>query len=216
MGARITATDTILGNVQTSLDGTKSRVEQIMNFLANVDKYNVTYSFALYGTVLGLSVLSLLGIIFVKCFNMIQCRYLLYTICLICFFVCLLLFFLSITLSVAMASAWYSCTYLSTSFTTPTGFTSLIDNVVGSQYGDLSTYFSECFGGTNDFITVTDATLSGYITQLKTAVFNSAQYNFTDMTTNINNKLSALSNEIDNTGLGSIPDFDVTTTNGQS
>ena len=37
MGARITATDTILGNVQTSLDGMKNRVEQLMNLLARLD-----------------------------------------------------------------------------------------------------------------------------------------------------------------------------------
>ena len=36
------------------------------------------------------------------------------------------------------------------------------------------------------------------------------------MTTNINTKLTALSTEIDNTGLGHIPDFDVTTANGQT
>lgn len=61
-----------------------------------------------------------------------------------------------------------------------------------------------------------DPTLSGYISQLKTAVFNSAQYNFTSMTTNLNDKLSAMSTAIDNTGLGHIPDFNVGSSQGQA
>ena len=80
----------------------------------------------------------------------------------------------------------------------------------------MGTYFSQCFGGTNDFLTVTEPTLSGYVSQLKTSVFNSYQYNFTDFTTNINSKLTTMSTAIDNAGLGNLPDFDTTTSNAQT
>ena len=40
MGARITATDTILTDVQTSLDGMKGQVEKMASYLADADSYN--------------------------------------------------------------------------------------------------------------------------------------------------------------------------------
>ena len=100
--------------------------------MKNIDSYNVTYSFALYGTVMGLSLLALLGVIFVKCFNMIQCRYLLHIICILCFFLGIILFALATFLSVSMASTYYACIYFSNTFTDPNSFTDMINNIVGS------------------------------------------------------------------------------------
>lgn len=141
---------------------------------------------------MGVAVLTLVAIIFLKCFNMIGCRFLLYFLCLACFILCIILFLFAIALSTSMSGIYYSCLYFENSFSTPAGFSNMVNNVVGSQYSSLGTYFSQCFGGTNDFLTVTDATLSNYVSNLKTSVFNSALYNFTDMTTNINTKLTAL------------------------
>ena len=151
-----------------------------------------------------------------KCLDWISCRYVLYFFCLICFFLGIILFIFALILSAGMSSVYYGCLYFESSFTTPSGFTNIVTNLVGSQYANVGTYFSQCFGGTNDFLTATDATLSNYVNQLKTTVFNSALYNFTDMSTNINTKLTNLQTKIDDIGLGHIPDFDTSTGNGQS
>ena len=149
MGARITATDTILGTVQTSLDGMKTQVESVISLLEKADSYNITYSFALYGTVMGMSLISLIAIILIKCFNMITCRYLLYFICILSFFISAFLFLFAIALSVGMSTTYYSCVYLADTFTSPSSFTNMVNNIIGTQHSSISTYFSECFGGTN-------------------------------------------------------------------
>jgi hypothetical protein len=120
-----------------------------MSLLHSTDSYNSTYSLALYGTTMGVAFLTLIGIIFTKCFNMIGCRYFLYFLCLCCFFLGIILFVFAIALSASMSTMYYSCLYFQNSFTTPTGFTNMVNNVVGSQYASVTTYFSQCFGGTN-------------------------------------------------------------------
>ena len=113
-----------------------------MSQLSNLDSYNITYSFALYGAVMGIAILSLVGVIFIKCFNMISCRYMLHLLCLLSFLLAILLFLLAAALSSSMAGVWYSCTYFSTTFTDPASFTTMVNNLVGTEYGSLATYFS--------------------------------------------------------------------------
>ena len=216
MGAHITAVDTVLAQVQSILDSVTSTLSSSMDLLYTVDSYNVQYSMALYGVTLGLAIFAIIGVILVKSCKAIGCRHFLYLICILSFLLGLVLFLFAIVLAASMSVSYYSCTYLSTTFTNPVSFTNTISNIFGAQNANLSTYFSQCFGGTNDFITTTNPTLSGYFSNLKVAIFNSKLYNFTDLTTNINTKLTTMSTIIDFTGLGHIPDFDVTTANGQA
>lgn len=65
-------------------------------------------------------------------------------------------------------------------------------------------------------MTLVNPTLQGYITQLQNSVFNSKQYDFTAMTNSIDSQLTVLKSVIDSYGLGDLPDFDVTSTNGAS
>lgn len=216
MGAHITAVDTILGQVQSILDSVTSTLSSSMEVLTTVDSYNVKYSMTLYAVTLSLGILAIIGIILVKSCHFIGCRHFLYLICMLSFFMGIILFVFSIFLAAAMSVNYYSCTYTATTFTNPVSFANAVSNIFGSQNANLSTYFSQCFGGSNDFITMTDPTLSGYFSNLKTSVFNSKLYNFTDLTNNLNTKLTSMSTLIDFAGLGRMPDFDVTTANGQA
>jgi hypothetical protein len=215
MGAHISAADAILSQVETSFNGIELKLQDIMAMLANVDSYNSKYSFALYGTVMGMGVMVLVGVILVKCFDAISCRHCLWLLCFISFFLALLLLVFAVGLAVAMTTTYYTCIYLSDAFTSPTTFTSVMNTLVGSS-GDVSTYFSQCFGGSNDFLTRVDPTLSGYVSQLKTAVFGAALYNFTYMTASLNTRLSSLSTAIDQAGLGQVPDFSPSSAEGQA
>ena len=84
----------------------------------------------------------------------------------------------------------------------------------GSEYADLANHFSQCFGGTKDFITNVSPTLSGQISNLKKAVFNSHLYDFPAMTVQINARLLAMNSLIDSVGNGAIPDFDISSALG--
>jgi hypothetical protein len=214
MGAHISAVDTILGQVQSILESATSTLSSAMDLLSKVDSYNLQYSMVLYGVTLGLAILAIIGVILVKSCKAIGCRHFLYFICILSLLVAIVLFIFAIVLATIMSVSYYSCTYTSTTFTNPASFTNTITNIFGAQNANLSTYFSQCFGGTNDFLTLTDPTLSGYFSNLKVAIFNSKVYNFTDLTTNLNTKFTTMSTIIDFTGLGRIPDFDVTTTEG--
>ena len=85
-----------------------------------------------------------------------------------------------------------------------------MNTLQGSDYDTLVNNFAQCFGGTYDFMTVMNPTLSNYIAHLRTAVHNSKNYDFTSMTTNIDTKVSNLGTAIDDAGLGNVPDFDTT------
>lgn len=91
----------------------------------------------------------------------------------------------------------------------------MISTLLGSGYSNMASQFAQCFGGTNDFITTVNPTLSGYISELKSSVFDSYKYQFTTVTTNINSQVSKFQTTINDIGLGHLPDFDITTANGQ-
>jgi len=126
-----------------------------------------------YGLIMGVSVLVLFGVMFLKCFGFIKFRFCLYFLCLIIFLICLVTYLLSIIFSVTLPTLFYTCEYFKSTFSTPTKWTSTIIDLKGTSNTELANHFAQCFGGSNDFITYVNPTLSGYITNLKRSVFNS-------------------------------------------
>jgi hypothetical protein len=92
----------------------------------------------------------------------------------------------------------------------------MIITLQGTSYTALANQFAQCFGGNNGFMLAVNPTLQGYISQLQTSVFNSYQYSFTGMSTSLNTQITNMQTSIDNIGLGHLPDFDITTVNGQT
>ena len=166
MGTQITAADTVLGQVQGNLDSINDKMKSVMSLLANIDSFTSSYELALYGVILGVSLMVLLGIIFVKCMGMMRCRYFLYALCVVALFLCLFTFLLTVILGLLTPSLYYTCDYFEGKFDSPSAFTSMMTTLQGSEYDTLVNNFAECFGGTYDFMTVLNPTLSSYITQL--------------------------------------------------
>lgn len=214
MGAQITIADAALAIIQDNLDSMNAQFKNVLSLLANIDSYNISYSIVFYGVILGLSVLILLAIIFMKCFNMLTCRYFIYLICFFMFCFCLLLFAYAIILAIMTPTLYYTCQYFQNAFTSPTAFTSMITTLQGSSFTNLANQFAQCFGGNNGFMLNINPTLQGYISQLKTSVFDSYQYDFTGMTTKVNSQVTTMQTKIDDIGLGHLPDFDMTTPDG--
>lgn len=163
MGVQITVADTVLAGIQGNLDSLNTQMQNLFKLLSNLDSYNLNYSIIFYGVILGQALLILIIIIFMKCFKMLSCRYLIYFICFIMFFFCLLLFIYAIVLAIIMPSLYYTCQYFQNTFTSPTAFTSMILTLQGASYTNLANQFSQCFGGTNGFMTAVNPTLQGYI-----------------------------------------------------
>jgi hypothetical protein len=173
MGVQITTTDGVLAGVQNNLDSLYSQLKNLLSLLSSIDSLTTTYSIIFYGIILGMASLILLGIVFMKCLNAIQCRYFIYFICFIMLFFCILLFLYAIILSIIMPTLFYTCSYFENTFTSPTDFTNTILTLQGNGFADLANKFSQCFGGTNNFMTSVNPTLQSYITQLENSVFNS-------------------------------------------
>jgi hypothetical protein len=216
MGAQITITDTALAAIQTNLDNMNTQFNNVLSLLSNIDSYNIKYAIVFYGVILGQVLLILIAIVFLKCFKMLSCRYFIYFICFIMFFFAILLFLATIILSILMPTLYYTCSYFENTFTTPSVFTSMILTLQGASYSNIANQFAQCFGGTNNFMTVVNPTLQGYISQLKTSVFGTNQYDFTTMTSTLNTKVTNMQTAINDIGLGHLPDFDITTTDGQA
>lgn len=131
---------------------------------------------------------------------MIKFRFCLYFLCIILFLICLVAFVVTIILSFTLPSLYYTCQYIQDTFTTPAKWTSTILTLNGNGYTETANHFAQCFGGTNDFITFVNPSLSGHISNLKASVFNSKQYDFSSMTTQVNSKILAMKSLIDSVG----------------
>lgn len=165
-GDSIGKADAVLATVKGNLESIQSSLESVMGLTHSLDSYIQQYSIALYGSILGCAVAAILGVVFMKCLNVLCCRHLLYFVCFLLFFLCAALFLYAIVLSVLMTSMHYTCAYVEDTFTSPSKFTQTFTDIYGSKYSQLTTTFSECFGGTNDFMLNVDVSLKGYLSQL--------------------------------------------------
>lgn len=123
LGDSIGKADTVLTTVKGNLESIQSELESVMNFTNTLDSYIQQYSLALYGSILGCAIAVILGVVFMKCLNVLCCRHLLYSVCFLLFFLCVALFFYAIVLSMLMTSMHYTCAYVEETFTSPTKFT---------------------------------------------------------------------------------------------
>ncbi len=216
MGAQITITDSALAAVQSNLDSLNNQITNVLKLLSNIDSYNIKYAVIFYGIVLAQASLVLIAIVFMKCFKMLSCRYFIYFICFIMFCFTVLLFLATITLSFLTPALYYTCSYFENTFTSPTAFTSMILTLQGTGFTNIANQFAQCFGGNNGFMTIINPTLQSYLSQLKTSVFGTKQYDFTTLTTSLNTKITTMQTIIEDVGLGHIPDFDIATSDGQT
>lgn len=152
-GDSIGKADTVLTTVKGNLEEIQSDLESVMNFTDAFDSYTQQYSLVIYGSIIGCTTAVIIGAIFIKCLNILCCRHLLYFVCIIMFFISIALFIYAIILSFLMASMHYTTSYIEGTFTSPTKFTQTITDIYGLKYSEFTATFSQCFGGTNDFMT---------------------------------------------------------------
>ena len=130
-----------------------------------------------------MATLTLVGVVFLKCFKWLSCRHFLYFICIISVVLCIVLFLVATLLAFSTTGVFYSCKYLGDTFTNPTSFQSTVTNLFGGSYSNITAYFSQCFGGNYNFLTSLNPTLSGYVLQMQNSVSKAHNYNFTTVNT---------------------------------
>ena len=119
----------------------------ILTMTSTIDSYFDQYAIVFYGCTLGFCILVFTGIVLIKCFKIVCCRFLLYFACFFLFFLCLVGLVLSSALSLSLPVLYYSCDYLNTSFSSGDNFKAMVDQIGGSDYEDFGSYFSVCLEG---------------------------------------------------------------------
>ena len=118
-----TAADSILtysnliAGVDTSLTGSFSMIGPYLDY--------IRYAFlGYYGAVIGLSVLALLGVIVMACFDKTGCRHLMYVSCVIMFIACLVGVLLSFLLSIVIPILYMGCSVINPALDSSASFLS--------------------------------------------------------------------------------------------
>jgi hypothetical protein len=107
----------IISGVDTSLGSTFTTIAPYLNYIRIAF---LTY----YGLVLGLSVLALLGVIIMACFDKPGCRHLMYVACVIMFIATIVGFLLSFLLSFLIPILYMGCSVITPAIASSTNFVS--------------------------------------------------------------------------------------------
>jgi hypothetical protein len=159
----------------------------------------------IYGVALGLSVLTLLGVILMTFCDKYKCRYLMYFSCVILFFIGLVGFLIALLFSIVVPVLFFLCEWLDVTITS-SGFNSNTQKLLSDA--QVRNILSTCLvGGTGDIMTaVGGATVSSTLNQLKNSFSNTANFNTASQVTTINAAVTNITNTINAFRDGVIPD----------
>ena len=102
--------------------------------LDSIDSYTSEYQLILYGVILGMGLMVLTGVVFIKCFNVNKCRYFLCAVCVVLLFLCVFMFMLTVVLAILTPSLYYTCNYFDGKFESPSAFESMMTTLKGTEY----------------------------------------------------------------------------------
>ena len=117
-----------------TVKATDTLLTSILKISHGIDNYFDQYAVVFYGCVLGFSVLTICGLVLIKCFKNVGCRHLLYFSCFFMFFLCLVGLIFSSALSLIIPIFYYSCDYLNASLASAESFKGMVNRIGGSQY----------------------------------------------------------------------------------
>lgn len=159
----------------------------------------------IYGVALGLSVLTLLGVILMTFCDKYKCRYLMYFSCVILFFIGLVGFLIALLFSVVVPVLFFLCEWLDVTITS-SGFNANTQKLLSDA--QTRNILSTCLvGGTGDIMTaVGGATVTSTLNQLKNSFSNTANFNTASQVTTINAAVTNITNTINAFRDGLIPD----------
>lgn len=159
-----------------------------------------------YGVALGLAVMALLGVIMMTFCDKYKCRYLMYFSCFILFFFALLGFFIAIIFSIFVPLIYWSCDWLSVSFSSSANFNTNMAGLVTDA--NTRTYISPCLrGGTGDLMAAVAPGQVATLNNLRDSLKNTSSFNSSAQVTLLNAAVTQIDTLINGYTAGSIPDI---------
>lgn len=142
-----------------------------------------------YGVAMGLSIFTLLGVVMMTFCDKYKCRYLMYFSCVLLFFFALLGFFIAIIFSIFVPLIYWSCDWLSVSFSSAANF----NTNMGGLITDASTrnYISPCLkGGSGDLMAAIAPSNVATLNNLRDSLKNTSSFNSTSQVSDLNTALN--------------------------
>jgi hypothetical protein len=188
-----------IGTITSDLDKVKVQMRDLddslsssLDILETPKSMGTLVISVIYGVMLGLSVLALLGVVLMTFCDKYKCRYLMYFSCVILFFLGILGFLIAMIFSIIVPVMFFLCEWLdvtmqSSTFSTNTG-KFLTDTKVREIIGTCLP------GGSGDIISVVGgATVGTAINGLKDAMSKINDFNSTERSNNITTNLGQVS-----------------------
>ena len=130
-------TKTTMTDFQTTIDEFDSGFGSTLATLDDVLAIITTAVTALFGVLIGLTVLGIIGAIIMTFCNKFGCRYLIYFTCVILFIIGIVLFLVSIIFAILTPTLYYGCDFLTYSIASESNF----QGILSFYFRELQTYF---------------------------------------------------------------------------
>lgn len=215
VSSALTALNTASPTIVASLGTTKDTVANYSTMLSDVDVsigtlFSSTESLLPYvklaflgffGAVLGFSVIALLGVIVMACFNKAGCRYLMYFSCVFMTLITILGSVLSFFLSILVPILFLTCSVLNTGIDSSSSFTNMtstlgIDpNITGLVSVCLTGGDGQILNKMGSVATDINTNINGIMTTMNTSM-NYGSYDTSGLTTAMNNITDAFTDYI--------------------
>ena len=179
-----------LGKVKTQMNDLDKSLSSILDLMDTPKSAGTLVISLIYGVMLGLSILALLGVVLMTFCDKYKCRYLMYFSCVFLFFLGILGFLIAIIFSIIVPAMFLLCEWLDVTVTS-TGFAGNTQKFISDT--QVQNIIGSCLvGGTGDIIAaVGGASIGTTINGLKDSITKTDAFNTTatmaDITTALNN-----------------------------
>jgi len=184
-----------LGKVKDQINSMDSSLKSFLDLMETPKDMGTLVINLIYGIMLGLSVLALLGVVLMTFCDKYKCRYLMYFSCVILFFLGLLGFLLAIIFSIIVPVLFLLCEWLDVTITS-TGFATNTQKFVSDT--QVQNILGSCLigGDGNIMAAVGGASINTTINGLKDSITNTNTFNTSSQLTTMNTAVTNITNSI--------------------
>lgn len=185
----VSGINTDLNKVKDQMNNLDNDLKSFLDLMETPKDMGTLVISLIYGIMLGLSVLAMLGVVLMTFCDKYKCRYLMYFSCVILFFLGLLGFLLAIIFSILVPVMFLFCEWLDVTLTS-TGFsTNTVKFISDTQVQNIIT---ECLpGGVGNIIGVVGGgSVNSTINGLKSSMNQTSSFNTTAQLSSVNTALT--------------------------
>ena len=188
---QVTDLDSSLKSGLSSIDAPKDMGSLVINLI--------------YGIMLGLSCLALLGVVLMTFCDKYKCRHLMYFSCVFLFFLGLIGFLIAIIFSIIVPILYFACDWFSITVGSSAGFNTNMAGLLTDA--SVRGYIAPCLnGGTGDLMNAVAPSSIADINNLKNSLSNTNLFNTSSQTATITSTLTTITNSINDFANGVTPD----------